>query len=72
MEGLFIAFIAKLALAGLAVIAMRITMAMFDKVVKFDFTDWLELMYKDHPEKLALYYGLRYVGVALIFAYILG
>ena len=72
MEGLFIAFVAKLALAGLAVIAMRLTLVIFDKVASFEFKDWLEMMYEKYPDKLALYYGLRYIGVGLIFAYILG
>lgn len=71
-EGIFIAFIAKLALAGLAVVAMRLTLALFDRITDFEFKDWIEKMYKDSPDKLALYYGLRYIGVAIIFAWILG
>ncbi len=71
MTSMFFAFLAKIGMALIALISMRIALAVFDKKVDVSFTNWINRMEEKHPDKLSLYYGLRMIAVAILFGLIL-
>ncbi|MFK5882872.1 MAG: hypothetical protein QM489_00875 [Candidatus Izemoplasma sp.] len=72
ITSLFISVLAKIGLALIAFLAIRLSLYVLDQALDVSFKEWIQVMAKDHPEKLSLYYGMRLVAVAVLFGFILG
>jgi hypothetical protein len=72
MFALFVATGAKIFLALMAFLAMRLSLSLLDRAQMFDFYQWLDKMEKNNPEMLVWYLGFRFLGIAILFAWIFG
>lgn len=56
----------NLVFAVLAVVALVFLLRWFDKQAGVGFTEWIEAVSNENPKALAIYYGLRFLGVCLL------
>lgn len=59
----------KIITALMAVIFVRAMLYMFDRVVGFQFKEWLDA---SSPQDKAIYLSARFIGVCILFGMILG
>ena len=69
LEMMLLAMSSKIITAIIALVALRFTLKMFDKVSGLNFKGWI-----NHAESkdIAIYTGCRFIGACILFAYILG
>lgn len=59
----------KIITAIIALIALRLTLKMFDRMSGLNFKGWIA---KAETKDVAIYTGMRFIGACILFAYILG
>lgn len=72
IESMMIGFTAKLLMIIVALLAIRVSLIAFDKSLGFDFKGWLNNLEENDPKSLALYFGLRFIGIAMLAGLVLG
>lgn len=56
----------NLVFAIVAVVVLVCLLRWFDKQAGVGFSEWIKAVSNDNPKALAVYYGLRFLGVCLL------
>lgn len=56
----------NLVFAIVAVVVLVCLLRWFDKQAGVGFSEWITAVFNDNPKALAIYYGLRFLGVCML------
>ena len=72
MSSMFIAFFAKMLMIICALVTIKVSLALLDRAIGFNFKEWINGLEHTDPKALALYFGLRFVGITILAGLVLG